>query len=168
MDWEGKVVASQLHCTASGRTLAVGELFFSGLTIADGQFTRQDFSAEAWENQDKQRFLSWWRQRVPEPDQTRRAFKLNAETLAQIFANLKDSRSRIQQCLAYVVALGLVRARKLHFVEVTKNDDLSLLVIEDRHRGVIHRLRDPGMSPDEEQQVLDNLLAVTVSGETVE
>ena len=104
---------------------------------------------------------------MPEPGHERKAFKLNAETLAQIFANLKDSRDRIQQCLAYVVALGLVRARKLHFIEVKRDGDVSLLVIEDRAKGIVHRLRDPGMTTEEEQMVLANLLDVTAGGEAV-
>ena len=87
-------------------------------------------------------------------------FRLNAETLAQILANLKDARSRLPQCLAYVVALALVRARKLHFVSVETKDGATILIIEDRRSGVAHRVRDPAMTPAEEAAVLDNLLAV--------
>jgi hypothetical protein len=160
MDWEGKIATSQLSCAASGRALAVGEAFYSGLVIDGGQFVRRDFAAESWPAQDRAAMISWWRQRVPSPEQDRRAFRLNAESLAQIFANLKDARARIPQCLAYVVALALVRARKLHFLGVEPAADGTVLVIEDRRRQLVHRVRDPAMNAQEEREVLDNLLTV--------
>jgi hypothetical protein len=164
MDWEGKISASQLACAASGRVLAVGETFYSCLVLTGGLFTRHDYASEAWPAIDHSTFISWWKQKVPAPDQQRRAFRLNAETLAQIFANLKNARSRIPQCLAYIVALGLVRARKLHFLAVEPQGEGTVLVIEDRRAGVVHKVRDPGMTPAEEREVLDNLLAVAGGG----
>ena len=142
--------------------LAPGEPCHSALLLEDGVFVRRDFSADAWPAQDPDLYLSWWRTRVPEAGNERKAFRLNAETLAQIFANLKDSRSRAQQCLAYVVALALVRARKLQFIAVERQQDgRAQLVIGDRAKDLRYRVRDPQMTPAEEQHVLDGLLAVT-------
>lgn len=166
MDWEGKIATSQLSCAASGRTLSPGEPFYSGLVLAGSEFLRRDYAVEAWPEQDHAVMISWWRQRVPSPEQDRRAFRLNAEALAQIFANLKDTRARIPQCLAYVVALALVRARKLHFVGVESHAEGALLVVEDRRAHLMHRIRDPVMTPAEERAVLDNLLAVSGGEET--
>jgi hypothetical protein len=165
MDWEGKIVASHLTCSASGRTLQPAEIFFSALVVKDGLFQRLDFSAEVWPNQEQASFISWWRQKVPEPGHERKAFKLNAATLGQIFANLKDARTRSQQCLAYVVALALVRARKLQFLEVHTEGDHQVLLIQDRAAGVVHRIRDPKLGQDEEAHVLHNLLELTSGGE---
>lgn len=165
MDWEGKIVASHLTCSANGRHLQPGEVFFSALVVKDGQFLRLDFSAEVWQTLDQAAFLSWWRQKVPQPGNERKAFKLNAATLAQIFANLKDARTRSQQCLAYVVALALVRARKLQFIEVRTEGDQQVLLVQDRGAGVVHRIRDPRLGTDEEAHVLHNLLELTSGGE---
>lgn len=165
MDWEGKIVASHLTCSASGRLLQPAEVFFSALVVKDGLFQRLDFSPEAWPTQDQASFISWWRQKVPEPGNERKAFKLNAATLGQIFANLKDARTRSQQCLAYVVALALVRARKLQFLDVHTEGDHQVLLIQDRAAGVVHRIRDPKLGQDEEAHVLHNLLELTSGGE---
>lgn len=165
MDWEGKIVASHLTCSASGRTLLAGEVFFSALVLKDGLFQRLDFSTEVWPAQDQASFISWWRQKVPQPGNERKAFKLNAATLAQIFTNLKDARTRSQQCLAYVVALALVRARKLQFLEVRTEGDQQFLLVQDRSGGVVHRIRDPKLAQDEEAHVLHNLLELTSGGE---
>ena len=161
MDWEGKIVAPRLACCSSGRVLAPGEWCHSALLLEEGGFVRRDFSAEAWEVEDQERFLSWWRTRVPVAGNERKAFRLNAETLGQIFANLKDSRSRAQQCLAYVVALALVRARKLQFITIERGPNDAVLVLGDRLKELRYRVRDPQMTPAEEQHVLDGLLAVT-------
>jgi hypothetical protein len=165
MDWEGKIVASHLTCSTNGRHLLPGDVFFSALVMKDGQFQRLDFSPEAWATQDQHTFLSWWRQKVPQAGNERKAFKLNAATLAQIFANLKDARTRSQQCLAYVVALALVRARKLQFIEVRNDQNQQVLVVQDRAAGVVHRIRDPQLAADEEAHVLHNLLELTSGGE---
>jgi hypothetical protein len=76
-------------------------------------------------------------------------------------------RARIPQCLAYVVALALVRARKLHFLGVEPAADGTVLVLEDRRRQLVHRVRDPAMNAQEEREVLDNLLTVA-GGEGVD
>lgn len=165
MDWEGKIVAPHLTCSVNNRALAPGEVFFSALVVKDGLFQRLDFGADAWATQDQATFLSWWRQKVPQPGNERKPFKLNAATLGQIFANLKDARTRSQQCLAYVVALALVRARKLQFLEVRSEGEHQVLLVQDRAGGVVHRIRDPRLAQDEEAHVLHNLLELTSGGE---
>ena len=168
MDWEGKIVATHLTCSVGGRTLQPAEVFFSALVVKDGLFQRLDFAADAWACQDQASFISWWRQKVPQPGNERKAFKLNAATLAQIFVNLKDARTRSHQCLAYVVALALVRARKMQFLEVRTEGDHQVLLVQDRAAGVVHRIRDPKLGQDEEAHVLHNLLELTSGGEAAD
>lgn len=163
MDWEGKIITSHLTCSATSRTLMPGESFFSALVVKDGLFQRLDFSSDAWTTQEQGSFLSWWRQKILPPGNTSKPFKLNATTLTQIFTNMKDARTRSQQCLVYVVALALVRARKFHLLEVRSEDGYQLLIIQDRAAGLIHRLRDPQLGFNEESDVLNNLLELTNS-----
>ena len=161
MDWEGKIVTSHLTCSVSGRTLVPGEWFFSALVMNDGLFQRLDFSTDAWATKEPENFLSWWRQKIPQPGNDRKPFKLNATTLAQLFANLKDARTRSQQCLAYIVALALVRARKFHFIEIRQDGDQQILVVQDRAAGLVHCIRDPRLGSDEEVHLLHSLLELT-------
>jgi hypothetical protein len=168
MDWEGKIITSHLTCSATGRTLMPGESFFSALIMKDGLFQRLDFSSVAWTTQEQGGYLSWWRQKILPPGNVSKPFKLNATTLAQIFTNIKDARTRPQQCLVYIVALALVRARKLHFIEVRSEGDQQILLIQDRTAGLIHRIRDPHLGIKEESDVLNNLLELTNGGESVD
>ncbi len=160
MEWDGKIEQPKLVCAATARALAPGETFFSALRLTHGLFARSDFSAEAWPAQDPAAFLSWWRQSVPQPDRKRRALKLDAVSLGRIFADLKDAKDRPSQCFCYVVALCLARMRKLHVLSVLKESSGTFLLLEDRPRGVVHRLRDPGMNAAEEDQVRMNLMDV--------
>jgi hypothetical protein len=164
MDWEGKIGTAQLTCSVMGRVLAPGESFYSALVINEREFKRLDFSEDAWTAQDQNNFISWWKQKAPENDKEHKSFKLNAATLAQIFTNLKDARTRSQQCLAYVVALALVRARKLQYIDIQTVGEDQFILVQNRSAGVVHRIRDPRLAPDEEAHVLHNLLALT-SGE---
>lgn len=161
MDWEGKIVTSHLTCSVSGRTLIPGEWFFSALVMNEGLFQRLDFSTDAWVTKEPETFLSWWRQKIPQPGNERKPFKLNATTLAQLFTNLKDARTRSQQCLAYIVALALVRARKFHFIEIRQDGDQQILVVQDRSAGLVHCIRDPRLGSDEEGHLLHSLLELT-------
>jgi hypothetical protein len=167
MDWEGKIGTSHLTCSVSNRALTPGEFFFSALVVNEREFKRLDFCKEVWDEQDQSTFISWWRQKVPEAGKDRKPFKLNAATLAQIFTNLKDARTRSQQCLAYVVALALVRARKLQFIEVQNVGDDQFILVQNRAEGIVHRIRDPRLESEEEAHVLHNLLALTTAGDDV-
>ena len=168
MDWEGKIITSHLTCSTTGRTLMPGECFFSALILKEGLFQRLDFSSDAWVNQEQGDFLSWWRQKILPSGNEPKPFKLNATALVQIFTNIKDARTRSQQCLTYVVALALVRARKLNFLEVRSEGDQKILLVQDRAAGLIHRIRDPHLGIEEESLVLSNLLELTNGGEIFE
>ena len=169
MDWDGKVSTTHFVCSDSARQLVPGETFFSGL-LPGGElgFARVDIAAERWDGYDKSLLVSWWRQKVPQPGQERKLFRLNLDTLQQIFANLREAGSREQQCLAYVVALALVRARRLRLLQVANTDGRSTLVIEERDHRTTWRLHDPELSEQDQQRVLDNLLSITGDADPVE
>ncbi|MBA3709323.1 MAG: hypothetical protein H0W83_10965 [Planctomycetes bacterium] len=160
MEWDGKIEQPKPACAATGRVLAPGETYYSGLRLQDGVFTRTDVSSEAWPAQDQASFLSWWRHAVPETDRRRRTLKLDKASLGQIFADLKDSTERPQQCFCYVVALCLARMRAFRLLSVITEGGASYLLVQDRLNQAMHRVRDPKMSTDEEEQVRKNLFEV--------
>ena len=163
MDWEGKVGSPKLVCAVSGGALPPGSAFFSALLLLDGQFVRHDFSPAAWPAQDQSGFLSWWRQRVPDEAGAKQQ-PIDAEALKRMFEALKDSSERPKQCFAYVVLLFLVRARKLRFRDTLREGEHSYLLVEDRVLRCTYKVRDPGMTADEERQVQQNLMAVIELG----
>jgi len=160
MDWDGKVENPKLVCAVSQEPIAAGATFWSALTFVDGHFLRTDYSETAWTQVDRGGLISWWRQRAPTPDGTE-AKPIDIEALFGIFHALKDETDRAKQCFAYVVLLFLVRARKLRFKEVIHEaDGSSQILVEDKQLKCLYRVRDPGLSADEERTVQANLLEI--------
>ncbi|MCK6487007.1 MAG: hypothetical protein L6R48_01480 [Planctomycetes bacterium] len=167
MDWDGKISASTLTCAASGRALAPGEVFFSGLVAnPDTTFARRDFSEECWETADRAGFVSWWRQRVPKPQENRRQVKLDIGVLRKLFVDLRDIPRRPEQCLCYVVALCLVRARAFR-LDAHPEGTRAELVLEDKEDHARWRLGDPGMTEADIARVQQALLSIITVGEAL-
>ncbi len=165
MEWDGKVANPSFTCSVGGRVLLPGEVFFSGL-VGDGPgFVRRDFAAEAWIAQDPAGFLSWWRQRVPVPDAKRRQVRLDKDLLLKLFTDLRGSRERPAQCLCYIIALCLVRARAFVLAAVAEEDGQPWLYVDHKADGLRLRLRDPRMTPSEQEQVQASLLDIIGLGD---
>ena len=164
MEWEGKVAATRFVCMRSGRMMEPGETFYSALELHAGVFERRDISGGAWTPEDPAKWLSWWKRTAPAADPRRAAKALDANLLKQLFRDLKDKTERPERCFCYVVALGLARLRALHLVEVVRDAHVpgspAYLMFEDRANGVVHRVRDPGMTAKEEEEVTAQLLKI--------
>ncbi len=168
MDWDDKVAAPQPRCAHSGRVLSGGEAVFAALVLRDGTFTRHDYAPEAWPAVDQSQFISWWRRQVPRPDSDPRALTLDGPTLLKLFHDLKNSRERAVQCLAYVLALCLLRMKKVKLLSIDKKAAATgdgggsdaWLLLEDRSSKDLLRLRDPMMTSNEEAKVQAQLLAI--------
>ena len=156
MEWDGKIAGPSLICRATGRTLLPGETVWSGLVVEGGDFRRLDYSDEAWIGLDRSTLLTWWRHTVPVPDPRRRSVRLDGPLLAKLLEDLKGSRERPQQCLCFVIALCLVRAKAWRL----ESADDGHLVIEQKADRVRIRVRDPGMAVDEQERVQAALLDI--------
>ena len=156
LEWEGKVASATLTCSITGRPLAPGETIWSALVLEGQDFRRRDFSPEAWLSADRTGLLSWWRHAVPLPDPRKRQVRLDADLLAKLFEDLKGSRERPQQCLCFVIALCLVRAKAWRLESAGDGH----LIVEQKADRVRLRIRDPGMAPTEQDQVQNALLGI--------
>jgi len=159
MEWDGKIQAPTFTCAVTGRVLAPGEIFWSALVSSpDSLFARRDVALDQWDSQDRSTFMSWWRQRVPIPEKGKQRLKLDEHLLRKLFHDLKDSRGRSQQCLCFVVALCLVRARAYKLETRTAADGRTEFIVEDKSDKSRWLIRDPGMSPSDEAAVQQALL----------
>lgn len=163
MDWEGKVGSPQPQCAASGRPLHAGEAVFGVLVQHEGRFVRHDISAEAWPGYDRAQALSWWRRTVPEPEHRQGRIRLDPAALGRIFADLDGTEDAAKQAFRYIVALCLTRARKLHLERIDRDAAGAWLVLVEKG-GVRHRVRDPGLKPEDEAGLTDQLVAVAEAG----
>ncbi|MFW5845034.1 MAG: hypothetical protein ACOCXJ_02290 [Planctomycetota bacterium] len=152
IDWTDKIGRSSLVCAHSGEPIPPGSTLCSALQFQGDHFQRLDFHEEHWPAVDHSRFVSWWLHRLP-PAKATSTSTLNVEQLLQIFLDIADTRRRPQQCLAYCLALLLMRAKKLRFLGMDESASEPRLLYENRSDRSCYRLRDPHMNETELERV---------------
>ena len=166
IDWQDKVDRSSLTCSASGQIIAPGETFYSCLVFVDGHFGRVDFNEMAWEDQEPQSFLSWWRLRRAQEKADQGPQMVNATVLLTIFHDLKASLDRDQQCFAWLISLLLMRKKKLRYLDLLHENGEVIMLVEDKVHKAAHRIRDPRMTAAEEERVKADLENIFQGGLT--
>jgi len=119
MDFNIRPVAKA--CAKSGRAFQPGDECWSVLVEKDGQLVRQDFSAEAWSGPPAEA-IGHWRCYVPDSVDKGRP-KLDPDSLFDYFLQLSETPNLLQQQYRYVLALLLLRKRRLILEEVIDVDD---------------------------------------------
>ncbi len=119
MDFNIRPVAKS--CAKSGQAFRPGDTCWSVLFEKDGQLIRQDFSADSWSGPPAGA-IGHWRCQVPISVNQGRP-KLDADSLFDYFLQLTDSPNIVQQQYRYVLALLLLRKRRLILEEVVDVDD---------------------------------------------
>lgn len=153
MDWDDKVERPHLHCARSGRAIQPGERYWSALRFQDGSFLRLDIAEEHWPEQDRSELLSWWHGRRPAEVQDSGPRLVDLQVLASIFDDLQGSTQRPQQCFVWLLALLLTRAKKLRYRDLLVTEGVTWMEVQDRRDGRVLRIRDPGMSAEEQARV---------------
>ena len=108
-------------CAKTGQAFRSGDVCWSILIEKDGVLMRQDFSSEAWEGPPPEA-IGHWRSQIAQSAVTSRP-KLDADSLFDYFLQLSDSPNIVQQQYRYVLALMLLRKRRLLLEEVVEFDD---------------------------------------------
>lgn len=135
------------HCAATGRELQPGERIVSVLGDEAGRLVRKDFAADAWPGP-LAGAVAWWAGRVPEAGQPRRP-PVNDELLLDCFTHLAGATDPRQENFRYVLALLLMRRKRLKFEDVRKDGGRELLCLRDARSGARHELPDPRLTDSE-------------------
>jgi len=123
MDYQ--IQAATRRCAVSGRELQPGERFYSVLLDENGKFVRQDYSKEVWQGPPPGAF-SFWLGRVPPPEQGRGP-RIDDDLLFDCFQRLESEAEAARVNFRYVVALLLMRRRRLKFEEARQENGQELL-----------------------------------------
>jgi hypothetical protein len=148
-------------CARTGRDLKPGESFFSVLYDRQGQWFREDISKDAWTGPPSEAF-SFWLTRMPVEGQPKKP-TLDDEMLWNCFQRLPDDAEPKQTAFRYVLALLLMRRKKLRFEEMRKDNGQEWLVVRDPKQKKLHQILDPRLTEAqmiEVQEELENLLGV--------
>ncbi|MBX3450333.1 MAG: hypothetical protein KF777_12270 [Planctomycetaceae bacterium] len=118
-------------CAATGQPLAPGSLCHSVVVDEQGLLKRLDFSEEGWTGQPPQT-VAHWRTRVP--DQPAGAtVPIDPDSLFRYFEQLSEEASPGTEETRYVLALHLLKHRRLTVVQAHGEADDELLELSGTH-----------------------------------
>ena len=147
------------RCAATGRELNPGDRFYGALVDADGKFVRTDFAADAWQGPPPGA-IAFWAGRIPASDRPRKPI-FNDELLVDCFSHLAGSPNPTRVNFRYVVALLLMRRKRLKFEDARRNPDGSqVLIVRDAKTGARHEVPDPRLNEAEITAVQDEVFQV--------
>jgi len=146
------------RCFLTGRELKPGEKFYSVLLDEGGQLVRHDYGAEVWHGPPDGAF-SFWSGKVPPPDQNKRP-RIDDEMLLECFGRLEGQTDPGRINFRYVVALLLMRRKRLKFESARQEDGHEVLRLRDARTGAEHDVVNPGLTDDEMASVQEEVLRV--------
>jgi hypothetical protein len=146
------------RCFLTGRELQPGEKFYSVLLEEGGQFVRHDYGGDVWQGPPEGAF-SFWAGKVPAPDQNKRP-RIDDEMLLECFTRLEGQNDPSRVNFRYVVALLLMRRKRLKFDSARTLDGLEVLRLRDARGGAEHEVVNPGLTEEEMASVQEDVLKV--------
>jgi hypothetical protein len=146
------------RCAATGRELRSGERVYTVLLDENGKFVRQDYSVDAWQGPPANAF-SFWAGRVPTQEQSRRP-QIDDDLLMDCFQRLEGQTEPNRVSFRYVVALLLMRRKRLKFAEVKTTGGQETLGLRCARTGAPYQVVNPGLSEEAMATVQDEVFKV--------
>jgi hypothetical protein len=153
-----QIQANTRRCAATGRELRPGEKFFSVLLDEAGKFIRHDYSSEAWQGPPPHAF-SFWAGRVPADEANRRP-RIDDELLVECFQRLEGQTDPDRVSFRYVVALLLMRRKRLKFEEAQVEGGQEVLCLRCAKAHASYRVVNPRLTEQEMAAVQEEVFKV--------
>jgi hypothetical protein len=150
-----QIQASTRRCTVTGRELTPGERYYSVLIDEGSTLTRRDYSLAAWQGPPPGAF-SFWQGRLPAGNGPRRP-PIDDEILMECFGRLEGELEPARVSFRFVLALLLVRRKRLRLEDVRQEGGQEILTVRDTRGGARHQVIDPGLPDDELEAVQDEV-----------
>jgi hypothetical protein len=155
---EYQIEANTRRCAATGRELKAGERFYSVLLDEGGKFVRKDYASDSWQGPPESAF-SFWAGRVPAQDERRRP-RIDDELLADCFQRLEGETDPGRLNFRYVVALLLMRGKRLKFEEVRTDGDREVLCLRCARTKAVYQVVNPRLAEEEMESVQEEVFKV--------
>ena len=143
-----------LRCARTGRELRPGERMWSVLLLDGARFVRQDFAAEAWDAPPPGAFAAW-QGKVPPREKPRKP-TIDDEVLVECLARLEDDPTPEKASFRYVLALLLMRRKRLRLEEEAG----GVLRLRCPKTGATYLVPDPALSDGELEAAQDDVFRV--------
>jgi len=155
---EYQIQAPTRRCAASGRELQPGERFFTILKDEGDHFVRLDYAGDAWQGPPPGTF-SFWSSRVPASDCNRRP-PIDDELLLDCLHRLEGQSDPSRVGFRYVVALLLMRRKKLKFEEARSEHEQEVLLLRCPRTREVFEVINPRLGEEEMASVQDEVFKV--------
>lgn len=149
-------------CAGTGQPLAPGSVCHSVVVEKDGELLRLDFSEAGWQGPPPE-IIGHWKSTVP-ADPTAGQLRLDPEPLMRYFEQLSEEASPVHDRLRYVLALLLLKYRKLRLDDARDGDGEEVLVLSGLHGEGSFEVPNLQL-PDQETQQLQQELRTHLAAE---
>ena len=153
-----QIQANTRRCAITGRELLPGDQFYSVLLDEGGKFIRQDFSREAWPGPPPSAF-SFWTGRVPRGEANRRP-RIDDDLLLDCFCRLEGQTQPDRVNFRYVLALLLMRRKRLKFEEARIDGESETLFLRCPRSGAHYQAVNPRLTEEQMATVQEEVFKV--------
>ncbi len=158
MMMEYRIQPHTRHCVVTGRELKPGERYFTALVEENSQFIRKDYSSDAWQGPPPGAF-GFWGGRVPRNTEAHKPH-FDDDLLLDCFHQLEGQEEPRKVNFRYVVALLLLRRKRLRFVDARLSAGGETLVVASVRDKKQHDVVNPHLSENEIATVQEEVFKV--------
>lgn len=151
---EYQIQPNTRRCSVTGRELQPGEPFYTALLEEGDHFQRRDFCSEAWQGPPPGTF-SFWTGKVPRAQDNVKP-RFDDDLLEECFQRLEGQTEPGKVNFRYVVALLLMRRKRLRFDQTVKQGEQEKMAVTcvktgDKFEVVLPKLTDEEMTQVQEE-----------------
>ena len=153
---EWRIQRRQARCRACERDFAEGERHASGLAVRGEELEREDLCEPCWARRELEPLVHWFTRH----HQDKRKLQLDLATLEAIFVRLEGHGAARVRELRYVLALLLLRKRRIRLERVERGADGEALIVRRPRRDERLRVYVFDFAADRMDELRRELLAL--------
>ncbi len=150
-----EIAAGSKRCARTGQDLKPGQRYMALLFERGGHLVREDVSLEAWQSPPEEAF-AWWQTSVP-LEGSNKPKVIDEGLVYDCFIRLEGESEPQKANFRYVLALWLLRKRKLKFEEVKREAGQDWLLLREAKTKILHSVLDPHLNEEAIGQVQEEV-----------
>jgi hypothetical protein len=158
---EIKITRSAAACCVSGRDFMHDEEYVSVLRVREGEFHREDYAKEHWEERFREGAYSVWTPKYYDPKVAEAEPAETFSPLRQLFYEAQAGAERVEQAKAFLAAQLLRRQKVFRLVKESDETETEVRIslYSDRLGNRLIEVRDPSFTYPELEAGRQLLLA---------